>query len=146
MATKKGATSGPKRQFKEKIVQIYETLFKGEALPSATAQFWDEFFLLKPKTVHIDNEIQKMSQEQLFLAKTNINLLVTGCIEALNDSNNIRVVYALQTLCAVIHSIFRKASEVEQDVFCIGFENSEDKVRKLLETCEEFLGGKFVFS
>lgn len=142
MATKKGATSGPKRQFKEKIVQIYETLFKGEALPSPNAQFWDEFFLLKPKTAYIDNEIQKMSQEQLFLAKTNINLLVTNCIEALTDSNNIRVVYALQTLCAIIHSIFRKATEVEQDVFCIGFENSEDKVRRLLEACEEFLVGK----
>ena len=60
MATKKGAVSGPKRQFREKIVQIYETLFKGDNLPTSNSQFWDEFFLLRPKTTYFDTEIQKM--------------------------------------------------------------------------------------
>lgn len=143
MSAKKGAVSGPKRQFKEKIVQIYETLLKGETLPSCNTQFWNEFFLLKPKTGYVDSEIQKMSQEQLFLAKANLNLLVNSCIECLNDSNNIRVVYSMQTLCAVIHAIFRKSAEIESDMFLIGFENSEEKVQVLLAACQGFLEGLY---
>lgn len=144
MSIKKGVISGPKRQFKEKIVQIYETLLKGDTLPTSNQQFWDEFFLLRPKIVHIDNEIQKMSQDQLLLAKTNLNILVNNCIEALNDPNNIRVGYAMQTLCVLTHAIFRKSTEIDPEVFLVGFENSEEKIRQLLKSCQDFLERKLM--
>ncbi|XP_018578571.1 UPF0668 protein C10orf76 homolog [Anoplophora glabripennis] len=143
MGTRKRSGSGSKRQFKEKVVQIYECLLKGEDV-SQNELFWDEFFLLKPKVTNIENEIQKMSVEQLQTAKQNINLLYSHCIEVLDQQHNIRVAYGLLTLCALLHAIFKKALDTQIDVieFLTGFDNLETNTQKLLNICQTYLEGE----
>ncbi|XP_057664352.1 armadillo-like helical domain-containing protein 3 [Diorhabda carinulata] len=143
MSARKRSGSGSKRQFKEKVVQIYECLLKGDDVSQQNTLFWEEFFLLKPKVATIENEIQKLSVEQLQIAKNNINLLFNQCIEIL-DQQNIRAAYGLLTLCALLHSIFKKGldSQIDAIEFLMGFENVALKTQKLLKICQSFLEGE----
>ncbi|KAG5894079.1 hypothetical protein JTB14_003936 [Gonioctena quinquepunctata] len=143
MTTRKRSGSGSKRQFKEKVVQIYECLLKGEDVSHQNVLFWDEFFLLKPKVVTIENEIQKLSLEQLQAAKQNINLLFSQCIEILDQQHSIRVAYGMLTLCALLNAIFKKSLDTQIDVieFFTGFDNLANKIQKLLSICQSYLEG-----
>ncbi|KAJ8952699.1 hypothetical protein NQ318_021015 [Aromia moschata] len=143
MTTRKRSGSGSKRQFKEKVVQIYECLFKGEDVSHHNALFWDEFFLLKPKVANIENEVQKMTVDQLQNAKQNINLLFSHCVEILDQQNNIRVAYGMLTLCSLLHAIFKKALDNQIDAieFLSGFDNLVIKIQKLLIICQSYLEG-----
>ena len=61
--------------FKEKVVQMYEVLLRGED-PTVTgfgANFWSDFFLLKPKTGHLEAETSKLTPEPLINARPNLN-------------------------------------------------------------------------
>lgn len=90
MATRKRSGSGSKRHLKEKVVQIYESFFRGEDLTTDNPTFWDEFFLLKPKIPQLEAEIHKLSVEQLMNMKESMNLLVFQCIEMLGQEHHIR--------------------------------------------------------
>ncbi|CAH2002267.1 unnamed protein product [Acanthoscelides obtectus] len=143
MATRKRSGSGSKRQFKEKVVQIYECLLKGDDVSQHNALFWDEFFLLKPKVATLENEIQKMSVEQLQAAKPNINILFNQCVKILDQQNNIRVAYGMLTLCTLLDSLSKTAVENQIDAieFLSGFENLPDQIQKLLTLCQTYLEG-----
>lgn len=144
MSTRKRSGSGSKRQLKEKVVQIYESFFKGEDLVKNNPTFWDEFFLLKPNVSHLEAEIHKIVPENLGVVKTNINLLFVQSIDTLGHEHNIRVVYAMQTLCALVHSVYKRATaEIGFDIISllVGFENAEEKMQQLLNHCYAFLSG-----
>lgn len=166
MTTRKRSGSGSKRQFKEKVVLIYESFFRGEEKPPVNVQsFWDEFFLLKPKAVSLEAEILRLTNEQLLGMKENINLLFAQCVETLGSNRNferfeqnififislgqehhIRVVYALQTLCALTHAVYKKTSmESGFDVINIlmGFSVAEERMTTLLDHINLFLTGNF---
>ncbi|XP_063826710.1 armadillo-like helical domain-containing protein 3 [Ostrinia nubilalis] len=144
MATRKRSGSGSKRHLKEKVVQIYESFFRGEDLTSDNPTFWDEFFLLKPKIPQLEAEIHKLSVEQLNNMKDSINLLVTQCIEMLGQEHHIRLVYALQTLSALLITMYQMASQdsnVNIKTLLIGTENADMKMQKLFEHCSTILSG-----
>ncbi|PNF13866.1 UPF0668 protein C10orf76 [Cryptotermes secundus] len=146
MTSRKRSGSGSKRQLKEKVVQIYELFFKGEDPSLGNPNFWDELFLLKPKVSSLEAEIQKLNGEQLIAIKENISALFKHCIATLGHEHHIRVVYALQTLCAVIHSIYKKTSaEFGFDVINIlmGFEVADQMMQMLLDHCSNFLTGEY---
>lgn len=90
MATRKRSGSGSKRHLKEKVVQIYESFFRGEDLTTDNPTFWDEFFLLKPKIPQLEAEIHKLTVEQLMNMKDSMNVLVFQCIEMLGQDHHIR--------------------------------------------------------
>ncbi|KAF7270657.1 hypothetical protein GWI33_016378 [Rhynchophorus ferrugineus] len=150
--SRKRSGSGSKRQLKEKVVQIYETILKGEDIGSNTNFSWDEFFLLKPKVTSLENEIQKLSFEQLLAPKSNLNELFTHCIEVLSQTNSVRAPYALQTLCAFLHAVFKKYGEnqatnnVQAIEFLSGFDNYAKNIQKLLDYCQIFLEGDYTGS
>lgn len=142
MTTRKRSGSGSKRQLKEKVVQIYESFFKGEDLSKNNPSFWDEFFLLKPKVAYLENEIQKLTSDQLGLVKDNLNILFAQCIDTLSHEHNIRVVYSMQTLCTLVSSVYKKATaESGFDVvnLLMGFQVAEEKMQQLLNHCIVFL-------
>lgn len=144
MTSRKRSGSGSKRQLKEKVVQIYESFFKGEDLTNGNPNFWDELFLLKPKISHLEAEMQKISGDQLLAIKDNLNTLFAHCIETLGHEHNIRVVYALQTLCAIISSMYKKSSgECGFDVINVmmGFDVAEQRMQLLLQHCNNLLNG-----
>lgn len=144
MTTRKRSGSGSKRQLKEKVVQIYELFFRGDDLSKNNPSFWDEFFLLKPKVTYLENEIQKLTPDQLGVVRDNFNLLFCQCIDTLNHDHNIRVVYAMQTLCGLVSSVYKKATaESGFDVIhlLMGFQVAEEKMQQLLNFCNAFLSG-----
>lgn len=144
MATRKRSGSGSKRHLKEKVVQIYESFFKGEDLSTDNATFWDEFFLLKPKIPQLEAEIQKLSVEQLITMTESMNLLVVQCIEMLGQEHHIRLVYALQTLSALLMTMYQRVvqdSSINIKSIIIGSENGDLKMQKLFEHCSSILSG-----
>ena len=42
---------------KEKVVQLYEGFFRGDQVAVGNANFWEEFFLIKPKMAALEAEI-----------------------------------------------------------------------------------------
>ncbi|KPJ04282.1 UPF0668 protein C10orf76-like [Papilio xuthus] len=142
MAMRKRSGSGSKRHLKEKVVQIYESFFRGEDLTSDNPTFWDEFFLLKPKIPQLEAEIHKLTVEQLNNMKENMNLLVTQCIEMLGQEHHIRLVYALQTFSALLTTMYQRAAQepsINIKLILLGNENC--KMHKLLEHCSSVLSG-----
>lgn len=126
------------------MVQIYESLLKGEELAKNNPTFWDELFLIKPKLWHLETELTRLTPEQLTIAKENINALFIQCIESLSHEKHIRIVIAMQTLCVLVHSIYKKtSSEPGFDVISLlmGVQNAEEKMQKLLNHCQFFLAG-----
>lgn len=73
MATRKRSGSSTKRP-KEKVVFIYETLFKGQDYGRSNEQFWNEFFLLLPNVDALENELLRLNQESL--SKIHFSLLL----------------------------------------------------------------------
>ncbi|ERL86513.1 armadillo-like helical domain-containing protein 3 [Dendroctonus ponderosae] len=152
MASRRRSGSGSKRQFKEKVVQIYETILKGEEIGPNNPLFWEEFFLLKPKLAVLEAEILKLSPEQLQLAKPNLNDLFAQCIAILADNASIRAAYGLQTLCGFLHTIFKKLGETQADnnvqaiEFLAGFDSYVANIQKLLDFCHLFLEGEYTDS
>ncbi|XP_045535885.1 armadillo-like helical domain-containing protein 3 [Papilio machaon] len=142
MAMRKRSGSGSKRHLKEKVVQIYESFFRGEDLTSDNPTFWDEFFLLKPKIPQLEAEIHKLTVEQLNNMKENMNVLVTQCIEMLGQEHHIRLVYALQTFSALLTTMYQRAAqEPSINIKLILLGNENYKMQKLLEHCSAVLSG-----
>lgn len=86
MSSRKRSGSGSKRP-KEKVVYIYEMIFRSDFKEptKANPEFWHEFFLLQPNVECLENEITKLSCEQLIALKGNINSLFCRCIEMLDS-------------------------------------------------------------
>lgn len=147
MAMRKRSGSGSKRQHKGKLVPIYESFFKGEDLTSAHPNFWNELFLIKPMVSHIENEILHMTAEQLSASRENLNSLVSHCVDTLVDEHPFRVVYALQTLAAVIQSMYKKANQSEFGFnlidILVGFDSAEQRMTTLMQHCNNFLTGEY---
>lgn len=99
------------------------------------------------KVSHIESEILKMTVEQLLISKNNLNALVCHCIDTLIDEHPFRVVYALQTLAAVIQSIYKKASQNDCDFnfidILIGLNETEQRMTTLMQHCNTFLRGEY---
>ena len=49
MSVRKRSGSGGRRALKEKVVEVYEGLFRGDQIAVGNSNYWEEFFLLKPK-------------------------------------------------------------------------------------------------
>lgn len=84
MTTRKRSGSGSKRP-KEKVVYIYELLFRGEEPWNNNQEFWNEFFLLQPNVDVLETELMKLTGEQFISLKGNIHKLFTKSIELLES-------------------------------------------------------------
>lgn len=69
--------SSNSKPVKEKIVLIYDLWFSGVDPIEGNINFWDEFFLLKANTVHLENLINHSSWEKLCKLKDILQLLFT---------------------------------------------------------------------
>ena len=106
MSVRKRSGSGGKRALKEKIVQLYESLFRGEQLATGNINFWEEFFLLKPKMAILEvkietwsrnqvkmyifqGEIGRLQADQLAGMRDNLNSLFHECVAHLGHSHQV---------------------------------------------------------
>ncbi|XP_062501214.1 armadillo-like helical domain-containing protein 3 [Corticium candelabrum] len=140
-----------KGQISEKFVMIYERLLRGEDPSSSSSSFWDELFLLKVNVEYLDEALNNMSVQVLVDVKETINLVFHKCCEALCGGHPIRIINALQTLCALVRFIFRKAPEGGVDGFdvidvLIGFNGADVEMQSLVSQLSTFLTGKTAVS
>ena len=142
MSVRKRNSSGGKKMLKEKIIEIYESMFRGEPIAVGNVNFWDEFFLLKPKMSALEGEINKLAADQLAGMRENLNSLFHECVAHLSHHHQIRVVYALQTLVGTIRAVYRKCVQLSGfDLvnFLIGFDRAEQEMSILISHVCKFL-------
>ncbi|XP_042904338.1 armadillo-like helical domain-containing protein 3 isoform X2 [Parasteatoda tepidariorum] len=133
---------GSNRPLKEKIVQIYEAFFQGEDPSHSNQNFWDEFFLLRPNLSFLESKFNSMTFEDVCSLKDTINNLFHHCVRILMDGNQIRCMNALQTMCALVHGVYRKTpSEFGFDIIDIllGFSSAEGQMQILIQQLSQYL-------
>ena len=145
MSVRKRSGSGGKRVLKEKIVEVYESLFRGDLIAVGNSNFWDEFFLLRPKMAALETEVWRLQADQLSAMRENLNTLFHECVAHLAHPHQIRVVYALQTLVGVIKAVYKKCVQLSGfDLvnFLIGFDRAEQEMSILLTFVTRCLEGE----
>ncbi|EDO48716.1 predicted protein [Nematostella vectensis] len=139
----------PKKLMKEKIAGIYDTFLEGSNPAEGNPNFWHELFLMKVNAVYLEDRIAQMTLEEIMAVKENINQLFAQCCIALHGDHQIKLVNALQTLCALVQAIYgKKMSDHGYDVIniLIGFDSAEAQMQGLLESIHTFLVGDYPVS
>ncbi|XP_042763532.1 armadillo-like helical domain-containing protein 3 isoform X2 [Panthera tigris] len=101
-------SSASKKPLKEKVVLMYDEIFMTEDPSKCSPRFWEELFLMKVNLEYLEGKLESLDGEELMKIKDNINCLFQHCIQALGEEHPIRVVNALQTLCALIRGVHQK--------------------------------------
>ncbi|RDD43523.1 UPF0668 protein C10orf76-like protein [Trichoplax sp. H2] len=138
-----------KMPLREKVIKIYESLLEGDDLPQEKINFWDEFFLLKANVVFLESTIDNYHESKLIQKKGIINFLFARCCDVLNGTSWIRMTNSLQTICALVRSIYRKKlSNFGFDIIdiLIGFDESEVRMQNMLHSIQSILLGAFPVS
>uniref|UniRef100_A0A8C9AK05 Armadillo like helical domain containing 3 n=1 Tax=Prolemur simus TaxID=1328070 RepID=A0A8C9AK05_PROSS len=133
-------SSASKKPLKEKVVLMYDEIFMTEDPSKCSPRFWEELFLMKVNLEYLEGKLESLDGEELMKIKDNINCLFQHCIQALGEEHPIRVVNALQTLCALIRGVHQKNKSTSGfDIInmLIGFDKAElcMKVRHKLQMC-----------
>ncbi|KAG1685477.1 Armadillo-like helical domain-containing protein 3 [Nymphon striatum] len=91
---------------------------------------------------YIENEFDKLSGDQVLAIKENINLIFYHCVKALEDDRQIRVVNAIQTLCALVRGVYKKTNkDYGFDIInvLVGFDSAENVMQCLIGNLNRFL-------
>ena len=68
MSVRKRSGSGGRKALKEKVVEVYEGLFRGDQIAVGNSNYWEEFFLLKPKIAVLEVSIMFQSGNFKFIS------------------------------------------------------------------------------
>uniref|UniRef100_A0A8C3LCW9 Armadillo like helical domain containing 3 n=1 Tax=Chrysolophus pictus TaxID=9089 RepID=A0A8C3LCW9_CHRPC len=121
-------SSASKKPLKEKVVLMYDEIFTTEDPSKSNPRFWEELFLMKVNLEYLEGKLEALDGEELMKIKDNINCLFQHCIQALGEEHPIRVVNALQTLCALIRGVHQKNKSTSGfDIInmLVGFDKAE---------------------
>uniref|UniRef100_A0A8C3FCF9 Armadillo like helical domain containing 3 n=1 Tax=Chrysemys picta bellii TaxID=8478 RepID=A0A8C3FCF9_CHRPI len=145
-AEKKGGllwkSSASKKPLKEKVVLMYDEIFMTEDPSKCSPRFWEELFLMKVNLEYLESKLESLDGEELMKIKDNINCLFQHCIQALGEEHPIRVVNALQTLCALIRGVHQKNKSTSGfDIInmLMGFDKAELCMKNLMESLDSLL-------
>eukprot|EP01119_Soliformovum_irregulare_P000204 TRINITY_DN10147_c0_g1_i3.p1 TRINITY_DN10147_c0_g1~~TRINITY_DN10147_c0_g1_i3.p1 ORF type:complete len:626 (-),score=189.17 TRINITY_DN10147_c0_g1_i3:8-1885(-) len=129
---------------REKFVTIYEEFFQGLNPSANNPSFWDELFLLKVNASFLERCIMMTTEEHLSNLKTNITIIFTNCCLALKNTSQARRLHALETLCILLKSIFRKKfTNFGYDVLGLLTENdNHTQFKDLLTALQQILRSK----
>ncbi|XP_072026688.1 armadillo-like helical domain-containing protein 3 [Amphiura filiformis] len=142
-------SSGSKMALREKILDIYDDFFQGKDPSRGNPNFWDELFLLKANVQYIEKLMGNKAPDQLVKLKDNINMLFYHCVMTLKEDHPIRVVNAIQTLCALIRGVHKRTlADHGFDVIniLIGFDSAEMIMQSLVERLSLILSGVYSVS
>ncbi|GCB69583.1 hypothetical protein scyTo_0010583 [Scyliorhinus torazame] len=149
--------SSTKKPLKEKVVLMYDEIFKNEDPAKNCPRFWEELFLMKVEMVvdllsctlqvnleYLEAKLESVDGDELMKLKDNINSLFQHCIVSLNEEHQIKVVNALQTLCALIRGVHQKnkpTSGFDIINMLMGFDKAELRMKNLMESLDTLLCG-----
>ncbi|XP_031430775.1 armadillo-like helical domain-containing protein 3 isoform X1 [Clupea harengus] len=137
-------TSSSKRPLKEKVVLMYDDIFARDDPAVTNPRFWDELFLMKVNLEYLEAKLESLDGDEVLKIKENINSLFHHCIQALGEEHQIRVVNALQTLCALFRGVHQKnKSATGFDIInmLMGFDKAELRMKDLMESLDSLLCG-----
>ncbi|KAK2535984.1 hypothetical protein Q9966_006669 [Columba livia] len=135
-------SSASKKPLKEKVVLMYDEIFMTEDPSKCNPRFWEELFLMKVNLEYLEGKLEALDGEELMKIKDNINCLFQHCIQALGEEHPIRVVNALQTLCALIRGVHQKNKSTSGfDIInmLVGFDKAELCMKNLMESLDSLL-------
>uniref|UniRef100_A0A8C4IMW0 Armadillo like helical domain containing 3 n=1 Tax=Dicentrarchus labrax TaxID=13489 RepID=A0A8C4IMW0_DICLA len=137
-------TSSSKKPLKEKVVLMYDEIFAKEDPAKNNARFWDELFLMKVNLEYLESKLESVDGEEVQRIQDNINSLFHHCVQALGEEHQIKVVNALQTLCALFRGVHQKnksASGFDIINMLMGFDKAEQRMKDLMERLDSLLCG-----
>lgn len=137
-------TSSSKKPLKEKVVLMYDEIFTKVDPAKANPRFWDELFLMKVNLEYLENKLEVLEGDEVMMIKENINSLFHHCVQALEEDHQIKVVNALQTLCALFRGVHQKnKSATGFDIInmLVGFDKAELRMKDLMESLDSLLCG-----
>ncbi|CAO3595570.1 unnamed protein product [Absidia cylindrospora] len=104
-----------KPAFKEKFLEITESLFKGETpFADDSSTFWDTYFLLPVNVKCIFNLVQQTSEETLLGRRKNINRIFFSCLTKMTctdidtSADQSRQLNSITLLTCLIRALFGK--------------------------------------
>ncbi|XP_041124842.1 armadillo-like helical domain-containing protein 3 isoform X2 [Polyodon spathula] len=137
-------SSASRKPLKEKVVLMYEEIFAREDPAKNNPRFWEELFLMKVNLEYLEGKLESLDGDELMKIKDNINSLFQHCIQALGEEHQIRVVNALQTLCALFRGVHQKNKSTSGfDIInmLMGFDKAELRMKDLMESLDTLLCG-----
>ncbi|TNN05173.1 UPF0668 protein C10orf76 isoform 2 [Schistosoma japonicum] len=133
----------PKSSLKEKVLQVYDKLFQGQDITQGRAEFWDDFFLLKPNLKCLSAHFEKTCVEDLVRLKPQLNRLFTQCLQTAHyDGHRIRVANAIQTLDCLLSGVYKCRSPNTNDELSsilLGPEHVKDFLQSYITLCVELV-------
>ncbi|XP_061625814.1 armadillo-like helical domain-containing protein 3 [Phyllopteryx taeniolatus] len=137
-------TSSSKKPLKEKVVLMYDEIFAKEDPAKNNPRFWDELFLMKVNLEYLESKLENVDGEEVQRVQDNINSLFHHSVQALGEEHQIKVVNALQTLCALFRGVHQKnksASGFDIINMLVGFDKAEQRMKDLMERLDSLLCG-----
>uniref|UniRef100_A0A8C9YEF2 Armadillo like helical domain containing 3 n=1 Tax=Sander lucioperca TaxID=283035 RepID=A0A8C9YEF2_SANLU len=137
-------TSSSKKPLKEKVVLMYDEIFAKEDPAKNNPRFWDELFLMKVNLEYLESKLESVDGEEVQRIQDNINSLFHHCVQALGEEHQIKVVNALQTLCALFRGVHQKNKSTSGfDIInmLMGFDKAEQRMKDLMERLDSLLCG-----
>ncbi|XP_061535084.1 armadillo-like helical domain-containing protein 3 isoform X3 [Phycodurus eques] len=137
-------TSSSKKSLKEKVVLMYDEIFAKEDPAKNNPRFWDELFLMKVNLEYLESKLENVDGEEVQRVQDNINSLFHHSVQALGEEHQIKVVNALQTLCALFRGVHQKnksASGFDIINMLVGFDKAEQRMKDLMERLDSLLCG-----
>ncbi|XP_075895027.1 armadillo-like helical domain-containing protein 3 isoform X1 [Nelusetta ayraudi] len=138
-------TSSSKKPLKEKVVLMYDEIFAKDDPAKNNPRFWDELFLMKVNLEYLETKLESVDGEEVQRIQDNINSLFHHCVQALGEEHQIKVVNALQTLCALFRGVHQKnksASGFDIINMLMGFDKAEQRMKDLMERLDGLLCGE----
>ncbi|XP_076879433.1 armadillo-like helical domain-containing protein 3 [Brachyhypopomus gauderio] len=137
-------TSSSKKPLKEKVVLMYDEIFTKDDPAKSNPRFWDELFLMKVNLEYLEGKLECLDGDEVMVMKNNLNSLFHHCVLALEEEHQIKVVNALQTLCALFRGVHQKnKSATGFDIInmLVGFDKAELRMKDLMESLDSLLCG-----
>uniref|UniRef100_A0A8C9VQH4 Armadillo like helical domain containing 3 n=1 Tax=Scleropages formosus TaxID=113540 RepID=A0A8C9VQH4_SCLFO len=137
-------SSASRKPLKEKVVLMYDEIFGLEDPAKNNPRFWEELFLMKVNLEYLEGKLESLDGDEVMKIKDNINSLFHNCIQALAEEHQIKVVNALQTLCALLRGVHqRNKSTSGFDIInmLMGFDKAELRMKALMESLDAQLCG-----
>lgn len=121
-----------KLKLKEKVLIWYDHVFNYDEALFEQPNFWDEFFLLRPKYEPLKEKVLATTSEK----KKCIQLLVDQCIDKIENGSTIQCANGLQTISILIYSVgqkFKPEHCLEFLDYLFNFDQSDVKIAKLAQ-------------
>uniref|UniRef100_A0A6Q2YLP7 Armadillo-like helical domain-containing protein n=1 Tax=Esox lucius TaxID=8010 RepID=A0A6Q2YLP7_ESOLU len=94
---------------------------------------------------YLETKLECLDGDELMKTKDNVNSLFHHCVQTLAEEHQIKVVNALQTLCALFRGVHQKnksASGFDIINMLMGFDKAEHRMKDLMESLDSLLCGE----